>query len=359
MENEKLNKYLSYVSGIRFWLITACIIIVIAGMKQSSFLINVILLAVFITSISMAPLHWLREKGLNETLAILIVILMFIIIASSTIFIIGSSTNNFMDKLPFYEERFTAIWLSTNDTLLQYGLVDEDFNPLAELNPANIFSLLGSAFASFGNVFSASLLILIIYIFMIFEARTFGRKMKLISPETMEHSQHIISSLRKYFGIKFLTSLSTGILITVALLILGIDFPVLWGFLAFLLNFIPSIGSFIAAIPAVLLAFLQLSPFGALITAIIYFVINTIVGNVIEPQLMGKNLGISPLIVFIAMLFWGYILGPVGMLIATPLMIAIKIIFDSRPVTREMGILLGGESEIKTLEDKIDSNPTD
>ena len=347
---KEYEKYLSYLGGLRFWIIFACLIIVIAGIKQASFLINVVLLAMFITSISLAPLHWLREKRIPETLAIIIVILGLIVVAASTVVVIGSSASNFIEKLPFYEQRFAQLYESLHIWLLDLGLIGADFKPMEELNPANIFSMAGGIFAGFGNVLSAMLLILIVFIFMIFESQTFSRKMKLISPNSVGHSDQILTSMRRYFGIKFLTSLATGFCITIALLILGIDFPVLWGFLAFILNFIPSIGSFIAAIPAVLLAFIQLTPFGALITAIIYFVINTLVGNVIEPQLMGKNLGISPLIVFVAMLFWGFILGPIGMLIATPLMITIKIIFDSRPVTRDIGIMLSDDAEVRSLE---------
>jgi predicted PurR-regulated permease PerM len=349
--NKEFVKILTYLGGLRFWIIAASVIIVIAGIKQSSYLVNIVLLSMFITSISLAPLHWLQKKGIPGTLATIMVILGLVLVASSTLVVIGGSADNFIEKLPFYEQRFNTLWNTTHDWLASYGIIEEDFKPMAELNPANLFSMMGSAFAGFGNVAAASLLIFIIFIFMIFEAGTFGRKMKLVSPESTEFSDNIISKLRKYFGIKFITSLATGVLIGIALFILGIDFPVLWGFLAFVLNFIPSVGSFIAAIPAVLLAFVQLSPFGALITAIIYFVINTIIGNVVEPQLMGKNLGISPLIVFISMLFWGYILGPIGMLIATPLMIAIKIIFDSRPVTRGMGIFLSDEKEIQHLEE--------
>jgi len=352
--NEEYKKYLAYLGGLRFWIIAACVIIVLAGLKQSSFLINVFLMAMFITSVSLAPLHWLRKKGVPETLAIIIVILGVIVVASSTLVVIGSSAGNFADKLPFYEERFTSLWRSIHDWLASNNFIDNDFDPMQEINPANIFPMAGAAFASFGNVFTASLLILIVFIFMIFESRTFGRKMNFISPESMTYGENIISRIRKYFGIKFLTSLATGICITIALLILGIDFPVLWGFIAFILNFIPSVGSIIAAIPAVLLAFIQLSPLGALITAIVYFVINTVVGNVIEPQLMGKNLGISPLIVFMAMLSWGFILGPVGMLIATPLIIATKIVFDSRPVTRNIGLFMADEKEIKALEKQND-----
>jgi len=189
-------------------------------------------------------------------------------------------------------------------------------------------------------------IVFIFFIFMIFEAETFDKKMKYISPDSSNRSQITAKKLRKYFGIKTLTSLVTGISITIALYIIGVDFPILWGFLAFVLNFIPSIGSFIAAIPALILSFVLIGPFGVLITGVTYLVVNTVIGSIIEPQLMGKNLGISPLIVFVSMIFFGYILGPIGMLIATPLTIVIKIILDGRPVTRNLGIMLGDGSDL-------------
>jgi len=109
---KEYEKYLSYLGGLRFWIIFACLIIVIAGIKQASFLINVVLLAMFITSISLAPLHWLREKRIPETLAIIIVILGLIVVAASTVVVIGSSASNFIEKLPFYEQRFAQLYES-------------------------------------------------------------------------------------------------------------------------------------------------------------------------------------------------------------------------------------------------------
>ncbi|MEJ2594978.1 MAG: AI-2E family transporter [bacterium] len=346
---EQLDKFKSYIGGLRFWIIFASVVIVIAGLKAASFLVNVLLLSAFVTSICLPFLEFLKKKKIPETLAIIIVILSLIILSGLMITIIGSSISSFIDKTPYYEEKFHQFWTTTFKWLSDYNLVNQE-SFMKELHPKNFFSVLGGFLSGFGNVMTSLLLVLIIFIFMIFEASTYGRKLKLISPVSFTQSADIRRRLSKYFGIKFITSFATGLLVTIGLLIMGVDFPVLWGFIAFVLNFIPSIGSFIAAVPGVLLALIQLGPFGGLITAIIYFVINTLIGNIIEPQLMGRSLGLSPVIVFIAMVFWGYVLGPVGMLFATPLMIVIKIIFDSRPVTKDFGILLSDEHQIRQME---------
>lgn len=344
------QKYLNYVGGVRFWIIVMGVIVAFSAIKYASGLVNMLLLALFLTSISLAPLEWLKKKGIPATISIIIIILALLVVVGLTGIVIGSSANNFVEKMPFYQDKFNDIWNGISNFLINYGIMDKGSKPLQELNPANLLPYAGTFFAGFGNVMANSLIVFFIFIFMIFESESFGKKVSYISPESSEQTHRIIIQIRRYFGIKFITSLSTGVLITVALLIIGVDFPVLWGFLAFILNFIPSIGSFIAAIPAVLLALIQLGPWVSLVTIIVYFVINTIIGNIIEPQMMGKNLGISPLIVFISMIFFGYLLGPIGMLIATPLAILLKIIFDSRPVTRNLGILLGDGTD---LEEKI------
>ncbi len=349
---KSFENILPYVSGLRFWIIFASIVIVLAAMKEARYIINIILLAFFITSISIGPIEWMKKKGLPELWAILIMILSFIVVISLTIFIVGSSVNNFVLKMPYYNERFNRLWLETHRWLVEHGFVNKNFSPLQELNPGNILKIAGGFFTGFGNVMGTFFLVFIIYVFMLFEISVFSRKLKLIKPKSVQSVDEVLRSLVKYFGIKTLTSFSTGFFIAIGLLILGVDFPVLWGFLAFILNFIPSIGSFIAAIPAVLLSLILLGPFGALITVIMYFVINTIIGNILEPQLMGRNLGISPLFVFVAMIFWGYILGTIGMLIATPLIIMIKIILDSRPVTKDIGTLLGNGLTVHALEDE-------
>ena len=345
------EKFFPYLSGLRFWIIMASVVIVLAAMKESRYIINVILLAFFATSISIAPIAWMKKKGIPEMFANLIMVFVFIIMVGLTILIISSSVNNFVSRVPFYNEKFNELWSNTHDWLVQHNLVEEDFSPLKELSPGNVINMAGGLFASIGNVVGSFFLVFIIYIFMLFEISVFSRKLKLINPRSVSSVDNVLRNLVKYFGIKTLTSLATGLSIAFMLFLFGVDFPILWGFLAFILNFIPSVGSFLAAIPAVLLSLILLGPGSALFIAVGYLVINTIIGNVIEPNLMGRNLGISPLFVFIAMIFWGFILGAVGMLIATPLIIMIKIILDSRPVSKDLGTLLGNSITVKALED--------
>ncbi|RLD42517.1 MAG: hypothetical protein DRI89_07035, partial [Bacteroidetes bacterium] len=152
-----------------------------------------------------------------------------------------------------------------------------------------------------------------------------------------------------------------GLIIYIGLLIIGVDFPLLWGLIAFILNFIPSIGSIFAAIPAVLLAFIQLDPVSGLVTGILYLVTNVVIGSILEPPLMGKNLGLSPLVVFLSILLWGFVLGPIGMLISAPLTMIVKIIFDHRQSTRSIGIMLGDKSSLRILqkENEKEKEPID
>jgi predicted PurR-regulated permease PerM len=144
--------------------------------------------------------------------------------------------------------------------------------------------------------------------------------------------------------IKTLISLATGLLIGIWLTVLGVDFPILWGFLAFLLNFVPSIGSSVAAIPAVLLAFIQLGMGRALMAAAGYMAVNFILDNIIETKLMGKKLGLSTLVVFLSLIFWGSLLGPVGMVLCIPLTMTLKFACQNYKDTQWIAVLLGPEA---------------
>ncbi len=137
----------------------------------------------------------------------------------------------------------------------------------------------------------------------------------------------------------------TGVLIAVCLAIVGVDYPILWGLVAFLLNYIPNIGSIIAAIPAVAFALVQLGFGGALWTIVIFVAINMGVGNVLEPKLMGKGLGLSTFIIFLSLIFWGFVLSTVGMFLSVPLMMTIKIILENNPQTKWIAIMLGTQDD--------------
>ena len=164
------------------------------------------------------------------------------------------------------------------------------------------------------------------------------------SDKTLGDLAAFMASVNHYLVIKAVMSLITGLAIALYLVILGIDFAVIWGSLAFFMNFIPYIGSIIAAIPAVTLALLDAGPVIALSVAAGFVAVNIVVGNVLEPRYLGKGLGLSTLVVFLSLLFWGWIFGPVGMFLSTPLTMIVKIALENDPRSRWISVLLSAQA---------------
>jgi len=193
------------------------------------------------------------------------------------------------------------------------------------------------------NVF----MILLTVVFILVEASDLSDKLKRglkNSKKSLKGMSEIAASLNRYIALKTVFSFATGVLVAIWMAILGVDFALLWGLIAFLLNYIPTIGSIIAAIPAVLLALVQLGVGPAILVAAGFLAVNMLVGNILEPRIMGKGLGLSPLVVFISMVFWGWVLGPVGMFLSAPLTMIVKIIFEANQETRKIALLLGNDS---------------
>jgi predicted PurR-regulated permease PerM len=197
-------------------------------------------------------------------------------------------------------------------------------------------------------VLTNAFLILITVVFILLEASGFPAKLRtaLRNPdESIGHFQKITENVKHYLALKTLLSLGTGFCVTMLLLFLGVDFAILWGIVAFLMNYIPNIGSILASVPAILLAFVQFGPGKAAIVAVGYLAINMLFGPVMEPRVMGHGLGLSTLVVFMSLVFWGWVLGPVGMLLSVVLTMIVKIALESRNDTRWLGVLLGGSVE--------------
>jgi predicted PurR-regulated permease PerM len=183
---------------------------------------------------------------------------------------------------------------------------------------------------------------------MLFEAASFPRRLHiaLADPEMkMSQIDRFIRSVNSYLAIKTVVSVFTGLFVGVWLYVLGVDHFELWAVFAFLFNYIPNIGSIIAAIPAVLMAFVQFGVGEAGLAALGFLLVNTVMGNVIEPRFMGRGLGLSTLVVFLSLIFWGWLLGSVGMLLSVPLTMIVKIALESREETRWFAILLSSDDE--------------
>ncbi|HOP41148.1 MAG TPA: AI-2E family transporter, partial [Geobacteraceae bacterium] len=197
---------------------------------------------------------------------------------------------------------------------------------------------------SLGNVLTNGFLILLTVIFILLEAASFSEKigMFLEDPErSFKRLTLFFTNIQRYMAIKTVISIATGAAIAVWLAVIGVDYALLWGIIAFLFNYIPNIGSILAALPAVVLALIQLGASEAMLATVGYLVVNMVVGNIIEPRVMGRGLGLSTLVVFLSLVFWGWVFGPVGMLLSVPLTMTVKIALDGSEETRWIAVLLG------------------
>ncbi len=335
---------LEHSATARFLIYSAAFIIVVAGMKTAESLLVPFLLSIFIAVLCSPPLSWLHRKNVPYGLAILLIIAMVVVFGLLIGAIVSSSIHSFSQDLPEYQNKLQTqvsalqTWLQGMGIDLSSARLQENFNPGAAMG------LVGNTLASLGNVMTNAFMILLTVIFILAEQSVFYDKLKIASANSSSSLAAIdrfALSVNRYMAIKSVLSLLTGVLVVAWLALLGVDYPVLWGMLAFLLNFVPTLGSMLAAIPAVLLALVQLGTGDALLTATGYLVVNVVVGNVLEPRLMGKGLDLSTLVVFLSLVFWGWVLGPVGMLLSVPLTMTLKIALESVEGTRGLAIMLG------------------
>ena len=290
----------------------------------------------------------LQQKGLPKGVSLTLVMLLLIFVGLGLTFLIGSSLTDFSRTLPEYQQRITAEWGEVIRWLNNHGVsVADSIKEIAD--PAAAVGLISSILKGFGNVLSNSFLIILTVIFILVETAGYTQKIASLSNTGSEpsrsggqmFSQVFVEKLRRYMSMKTIISMMTGVVIALAMWLIGVDYPVLWGVLAFMLNFVPNIGSIIAGVPAVMLTLVQLGFTSALLVTAVYVAVNVMIGSIIEPKYMGKGLGLSTLVVFLSLVFWGWVLGPVGMLLSVPLTITVKLALDSKPETQWLGLLLG------------------
>lgn len=327
--------------------IMACFVIVVAGMRAAESLLVPFLLSLFIAVICTPPLLWLKERGIPNGLAMLIVISFIVIGGVMVGMVVGKSISAFRLDLPEYQVKLTLITSQLFTYLERFGL-NIDLSQLREsFNPSKALSMAGNTLAQLGNMMTNALMIFLTVIFILAEEVGFTEKVKTFgSQKTLDGIHMFTSGVNRYMALKSLMSLITGLLIMVWLWALGVDYFVLWGLLAFLLNFVPTLGSILAAVPAVLLALVQLGPGSALLAGIGFLVVNFGVGNILEPRMMGKGLNLSALVVFLSLVFWGWVLGPIGMLLSIPLTMTVKIALESSEETRWISVILGAGAEV-------------
>lgn len=388
-------------------ILLASLVVVVAGLKAAQGFFVPMLLAFFLATVSFPITNWLRNHKVPRAVAVLLTVLVdfaflaVLVLLAISIFgdlqekwnseysaltitrleqavdgvaAMGEKVNSFWSEgknspnieieapevdapkaIPVPEgERIELEQLETETRLTKAAEVA--LAQLRELKFAQVWNVGTDVVARVVSFFGTSLVILILTVFMLTEARMFGRRFDAVCEARGPNIQRLLSALKdtqRYLGIKTAISLATGILAGTLCWAAGLDFFVLWAILAFALNFIPVVGSVIAGLPPTILALLVNGPPEAIAVMGGYVLINTFLGNFIEPMLMGRRFGLSTLIVLLSVLFWGWLWGPIGMLLAVPLTMMVKVVLDNSNEFRWIAVAIGKETHGPTEEKRI------
>lgn len=380
------NQALKWLGGV------AAFVIIVAGMRAASSLMVPFLLAAFLAVISAPPLHFLQRKGFPKILALLTVMSLATVIFLFGVIVVTTSMQEVVGKSDVYIGRLKGM---TDNVVRQIADIrlkleekldrnkdnakddseassqpvppvtaetssGQNFNSVGNqgtqdlenlFDASQVFTLFRRLLSSLSEVFGNAFMVILTLVFILLEGSGFSQKVLALSDrgeERLANLDGITLSIRQYVSIKTWLSLMTGGLITIWLYLIGMPYALMWGMLAFFFNFIPNIGSILAAIPAVLIALLEGEPgsfYLVINTTICFLVVNIVIGNVIEPRVMGQGLGLSTLIVFVSLVFWGWVFGPLGMLLSVPLTMIFKIILAGNQETRWLAILLSDNPE--------------
>lgn len=330
----------------RFLITSAAIFVIIAGLRFAAPIVVQFILSVFLAIIISKPMSFLKRKGVPAVLAVLIVVMVVLASGFILLAIVGTSLNDFLDRVPEYQERiqekvsFFLAWLTS------LGINIADKTVLDVLNPGAAMNLVANMLKGLSKTFSNAFIILLMTVFLMLEASQFPSKLRkaLLKPDTsLAAFETFTTKVQRYMIIKTFISLATGVCIGIWLTIIGLNYPFLWGLLAFILNYIPTIGSILALIPALFMSIVELGFLEVVLVIVGYLVVNIIFGNIIEPRVMGHGVGLSTLVVFLSLIFWGWVFGPIGMLLSVPLTMVLKLALEIREETRWIAILLGPE----------------
>lgn len=322
----------------------ACLVIIVGGIKAAANVIGLILMATFL-AIVLTPLYVRLQKWrIPSGLALLMVILSILLVGIMATVIVGQSVGTFLDDAPSYqkdlESRFAGVitWADSKGINLP-SVVKTKW-----LSADNLFGLVKTIFSELNTLLGQGFWVLLILIFMLFEVAVLPSKVRAMpgmESGTWERLRRMVDSVRRYTAMKSMLSLLTGVLVTTLTAACGVQYAMTLGILAGLLNFVPTIGSIIAAIPGIMIALLTCGTGTAIGVTIGYVFINNLITNFIEPKAMGKQLGLSPVVIVISLVVWGWALGPVGMFLSVPLTMVIKIAMESMKETEGVAVLMG------------------
>ncbi|RME42204.1 MAG: AI-2E family transporter, partial [Chloroflexi bacterium] len=318
----------SLSATFRLLLALAALGLAVVALQNWASLINAMVLGFLVVLPATPLLYWFQRKGLPNWVAYSLTVAVFVVALLGLVTFLAVTVNRLLARLPLYLDQLQGLVQTLGQQLAGLGIDVGDTAALASLiDPARLFGLASDILLSFANALSDTLLVLFIVAFMLAEAFSLPAKVARqiqLGNAWCSRATRFNNGVRRYVTITAQLGLLAGLLDTLLLLALGVEFAVLWGFLSFLLSFVPTIGFWIALIPPLFIALLSLGWVKALAILLGYVLVNGLVDSVLKPRLMGAGLDLSPMVVFLSLVFWGMVLGPLGAILAVPLTMAVK-----------------------------------
>jgi predicted PurR-regulated permease PerM len=326
-------------SRARILLPAAAVVILIAGLRAADSILIPFMVAVFVTVLSLPMMFWLQKLGMPRAGAVLITITGATAVLAGAGFLVTLGIVEFADRLPRYRQDLDQGIAETVAWLDERGF---EVDAADLIDPEAAVDLVQSSTARIAVILQDTVLVLLIVVFMLFEAAYFPAKLRAAMGDRLVRDvARVTEEVQRYLVIKTIMSLAVGLAAGIWVWFCGVDYPIFWGLVAFVMHYIPNVGAFLASIPPVLLAVFENGMGTAVLVALGYTVINMALGNLVEPALMGRRFGLSTLVVFLSLIFWGWVWGPVGMLLSVPLTIIVKIMLEGSDEWRWLAVLLG------------------
>jgi len=334
-------------TGFRLLMGAASAIVVGAGLVAMRTILAPFLFALLIAIAGALPLRWLQNRRVPGPIAAILVASLFCGVLLLLGGLAAESVDGLSEALPRYKADFERLFERTQVRLEPYGVTIP--SRVSQVDERVVMGVVTSVVQGAARSFSSIATALVILVFLLLEAADYRVKFRAALSHTVDvgRFEKVTDDVQRYLFVKTVTSAVTGLLIWTLCSVVGIEFPILWGLVAFVLNYIPVVGSIIAAIPAVLLGCITLSWVGVIVLALGYIIVNTAVSNFLEPQMMGRHLGLSPLIVFMSLVFWGWAWGPIGMFLSVPITMLVKILLENSDDLRWVAILMGSARSLR------------
>jgi AI-2 transport protein TqsA len=340
-----MNHFLAQSQVARFMVIALGCIAIVAAMQAIASILNPIFIAALFAVLFDIPRSWLIKRGMSPNVALLVTILGTLVITLIFIVVMAGTFINLTASLADYRQEIQTRLAELGAMLAQYGVDQEALESMTQRERTNPLNAIAYVLGGLLTLLSSAVVILAYAIFLLIEVSGFPAKLNAAfkpSEPAYRYINAVTTNLRNFLVAQTQVSLITGAGVTIALWVLGVQFALLWGFIAFLMNFIPYIGSILAAVPAVIIAFIQFGPSPALLWVIAaYLLINFVVNYTIYPRVMSQGVDLSMFVVLAAMVFWGWVLGPIGLILSVPITAVIKISLESYPGSRWLAVMLG------------------